>query len=419
MKITMLGTGTSHGVPMIACTCAVCRSTDPRDKRTRPSIALAFGGHTILIDTSPEMRLQLVAAGIMRVDAVLYTHTHADHIHGIDDLRRFSESRPSGVPVYGTASTLADIRVRFPYIFAHHGQFGGGLPSLDLHEITGPFTLYGQKFLPVHVLHGELPVLGFRVGTFAYVTDCSYIPPESKEALRNLDVLVLDALRRQPHPTHFSLDQAIAVAQELQPRRTYLTHLTHDISHAEISAILPPGISLAYDGLQYLPTRARCTRMDDGLTHIGEHGRARMVDVGAKAETAREAWAEGRVRVAPATLALIASGGMAKGDVLAVAQVAGIMGAKSTPSIVPLCHPLPLSGVDLRFRLDDELSAVAITAIVRTTGRTGVEMEALTAVTVAALTIYDMCKAVDKTMIIDGIQVTYKAGGRSGTIDRR
>ncbi len=159
--------------------------------------------------------------------------------------------------------------------------------------------------------------------------------------------------------------------------------------------------------------------MNDDLTHIGEQGRARMVDVGAKPETAREAWAEGRVRMAPATLAMIASGGMAKGDVLAVAQVAAIMGAKATPSIVPLCHPLPLSGVDLQFTLDSEASAVTITAIVRTTGRTGVEMEALTAVSVAALTIYDMCKAVDKAMVIDGIQVSYKAGGRSGVIDRR
>ncbi len=254
MKITMLGTGTSHGVPMIACSCTVCRSTDPRDKRTRPSIAISFDGHTILVDTSPELRLQLVAAGIKHIDAVLYTHTHADHIHGIDDLRRFSEEMPDGVPVYGTANTLADIRVRFPYIFAHHGQVGGGIPSLDLHTIDGPFTVAGQEFIPIPVLHGELPVLGFRVGNFAYVTDCSHIPPTSRTALADLDVLVLDALRRQPHPTHFSLDQAIAMAQELQTRRTYLTHLTHDISHRDISAILPPGINLAYDGLEfYMP----------------------------------------------------------------------------------------------------------------------------------------------------------------------
>jgi phosphoribosyl 1,2-cyclic phosphate phosphodiesterase len=200
MKVTFLGTGTSHGVPMIACSCAVCRSSDPRDKRTRPSIVVSWGGHNVLVDTSPELRLQLVAARISRVDAVLFTHSHADHIHGIDDLRRFNEWLPGGVPVYAAPAVLADIRTRFPYIFAHHGQFGGGIPSLDLHPVEGPFTLFGQRILPIEVLHGQLPVLAFRFDGFAYVTDCSYIPPASMAALRDLDVLVLDALRRQPHP---------------------------------------------------------------------------------------------------------------------------------------------------------------------------------------------------------------------------
>jgi phosphoribosyl 1,2-cyclic phosphate phosphodiesterase len=251
MRVTLLGTGTSHGVPMISCSCAVCRSTDPRDKRTRPSIVVSYEhGPNVLVDTSPELRLQLVATGITRIDAVLFTHSHADHIHGIDDLRRFNEWLSGGVPVYAAPSVLADIRTRFPYIFAHGGQLGGGIPSLELHSIEGPFDLDGRRIVPIPVWHGTLPVLGFRFGAFAYVTDCSRIPPASLEALRGLDVLVLDALRRKPHPTHFSLAEAIVVAQELCPRRTYLTHLTHDISHREISAQLPPGIKLGYDGLE-------------------------------------------------------------------------------------------------------------------------------------------------------------------------
>ncbi len=250
MKVTLLGTGTSHGVPMIACSCAVCCSTDPRDKRTRPSIVVSTRGGTILVDTSPELRLQLVAAAVTHVDAVLITHTHADHLHGLDDLRRFSETGPSGVPVYGTSQTLTDIQGRFPYIFAGSGQVGGGIPNLDLRPITGPFRVCDQTVVPLTVLHGRLPVLAFRFGRFAYVTDCSYIPPEALDNLRDLEVLVLDALRRQPHPTHFSLSEAIDVAHALRPRRTYFTHLTHDISHHAINPTLPPGMALGFDGLE-------------------------------------------------------------------------------------------------------------------------------------------------------------------------
>ena len=249
MKATLLGTGTSHGVPMIACSCAVCRSTDPRDKRTRPSLVLSEGIGTVLVDTSPELRLQLVAAGVARIDAVLFTHSHADHLHGLDDLRRFNETMPGGVPIYASAEVLHDIRVRFPYIFAAGGQIGGGIPSLIMHAINGPFAVAGIGVTPVPVMHGQLPVLGFRFGNFAYVTDCSFIPPASLDLLQGLDILVLDALRHEPHPTHFSLGQAIAIARQLQPRRTYFTHLTHAIAHRAVSATLPPGMFLAYDGL--------------------------------------------------------------------------------------------------------------------------------------------------------------------------
>jgi phosphoribosyl 1,2-cyclic phosphate phosphodiesterase len=249
LKITILGSGTSHGVPMIGCLCRVCTSTDPRDKRTRPSIVVGIGERNILIDTSPELRLQLVANGILHIDSVLYTHGHADHVHGVDDLRRFNEQIHGPVPVYGDRDLLKDLERRFPYIFAH--QFvGGGIPSLELHEITGPFDLYGQHIVPVPVWHGRTPVLGFRFGRFAYVTDTSEIPEQSMALLGGLDVLILDALRIEPHPTHFNFAQALEVVSILRPKRTYFTHLTHTTLHAETEPTLPEGVFLAYDGLR-------------------------------------------------------------------------------------------------------------------------------------------------------------------------
>ncbi len=249
LEITVLGSGTSHGVPMIGCDCRVCTSTDPRDKRSRPSIVVGIGTHNVLIDTAPELRLQLVAAGILHIDSVLYTHGHADHVHGIDDLRRFNEQIRGPVPVYAVPALLDDLRARFPYIFAH--QFiGGGIPALDLHAIDGPFTLYGQEIIPIPVWHGPTPVLGFRFGRFAYVTDTNYIPPASEELLRDLDLLILDALRVEPHPTHFNFEQALEVVRLLRPRRTYFTHLTHTTLHAEVEPTLPSSVHLAYDGLR-------------------------------------------------------------------------------------------------------------------------------------------------------------------------
>ena len=250
MQVTVLGSGTSHGVPMIGCGCDVCTSSDPRDRRTRPSIAVELNTGIILVDTAPELRLQAVANQLCRVDAVLFTHTHADHTHGIDDLRIYNARQGVSLPLYGSPASMRDIRSRFDYIFTAT-QIGGGVPMLDLHPVTGPFEVLDHTVVPVEVLHGYLPVYGFRFGRFAYVTDCSTIPPSSMEVLTDLDVLILDGLRHKPHPTHFNIEQALAVIEELRPRMAYLTHLTHDVSHERVSRELPPGVELAYDGLSF------------------------------------------------------------------------------------------------------------------------------------------------------------------------
>jgi phosphoribosyl 1,2-cyclic phosphate phosphodiesterase len=249
LSVTVLGSGTSHGVPMIGCHCEVCSSRDPRDKRTRPSIVLGIDGHDVLVDTAPEMRLQLIGAGIDYVEEILFTHSHADHLHGIDDVRRFNETLGRSVPVYGAPHLLREIQARFPYIFAHQ-TVGGGIPSLELHEIDGPFVLHGRTIMPVPVWHGETEVLAFRVGGFAYVTDTNHIPQGSRALLEDLDVLILDALRREPHPTHFNFEQALEIVTMLKPKQTYFTHLTHTTLHAAIEQELPDHVALAYDGLR-------------------------------------------------------------------------------------------------------------------------------------------------------------------------
>jgi phosphoribosyl 1,2-cyclic phosphate phosphodiesterase len=250
MKVTVLGSGTSHGVPMISCECAVCASTDPHDKRSRPSIVVQVEAGTILVDTAPELRLQAVAHGVKHVDAVLFTHTHADHAHGIDDLRAYNIRQGGPLPLYGSLASMEDIRARFGYIFQSN-PFGGGIPMLDLHPVEGPFEVVGQTVVPVTVLHGYLPVYGYRFGRFAYVTDCSLIPDESMALLQDLDVLILDALRHREHPTHFNIPQALDIIAQLGPRQAYLTHLTHDIMHSRDGRDLPKGVELAYDGLTF------------------------------------------------------------------------------------------------------------------------------------------------------------------------
>ncbi len=249
-RVTFLGTGTSHGVPMIGCTCAVCRSSDPRDRRLRPSIYLDVeGGPAILVDTATDLRQQALTHDVTRVDALLFTHSHADHVMGLDEVRRFNVLMNAALPVYADAATAEELRRVFAYAFAPPKQAGGGVPQLALTEIDGPFDAAGLRVVPVPILHGQRPILGFRFGRFAYLTDCSGIPAASYELLHGLDVLVLDALRHRPHPTHFSVAEATAVAMKIGAGQTYFTHICHDLPHAETSANLPTGMALAHDGL--------------------------------------------------------------------------------------------------------------------------------------------------------------------------
>lgn len=247
--LTVLGSGTSTGVPTLGCGCAVCRSSDPRDHRLRPSLWLHFGGRNVVFDTTPDFRTQALRAGLASLDAVFYTHSHADHIMGMDDIRPFNFGRPEPLPIFGNAGTLADIRRVFQYVF-EASYTASAIPRVDARELTAPVELWGVRFEPVPVLHGELAVLGYRFGANAYVTDVSAIPAPSRERLRGLDVLVLDALRPRPHPTHLDLAQALRLVEELQPRRAYFTHIAHEMAHAETEAKLPPGVHLAHDGLR-------------------------------------------------------------------------------------------------------------------------------------------------------------------------
>lgn len=251
MKITFLGTATSHGVPMIGCDCLTCRSEDPRDKRLRTSAYVQMDDGTgILVDAGPDLRQQALRHRIRRVDAILFTHGHADHIFGLDETRRFSGMAKQALPCYGDAQTLDDIRKTFSYVFDSRTPRGGGLPELDLRLVEGNIRVGRHEVVPVPVMHGDRPILGLRIGSFAYLTDCSRIPDASWPLLHNLEVLVIDALRERPHPTHFSLSEAIEAARRIAPRHTYFTHMCHDLPHAETNARLPEGMELAYDGLE-------------------------------------------------------------------------------------------------------------------------------------------------------------------------
>lgn len=252
MKITFLGTGTSHGVPMIGCECAVCKSADPRNQRMRCSCMIEINKNVIVIDTPPEFRLQIVREKVKHLDAVLFTHAHADHVFGLDDVRRFNDLSGKFIPCYANAETLKIIRKAFDYVFIPT-QIGGGIPMLELVDVTGPFEVAGVDVTPIPIRHGKLDIYGFRIGDFAYVTDCSHIPESSMELLQGLHTLVLGVIRHEPlHNTHFTVSQGLAVVDALKPKNAIFTHITHKLDHEETNDFLPDGVQLAYDGMQWV-----------------------------------------------------------------------------------------------------------------------------------------------------------------------
>jgi len=251
LTITVLGSGTSVGVPTILCPCAVCHSTDPRDKRLRPSVLVSYDGHCVLIDTSPDFRYQALHTPIPRVDAILYTHSHADHIMGLDDVRPFNYMQRQVIPIYAAEEHLRHIMGAFPYIF-DDSPTQSSRPRLDPKTFTSGsvIDLFGLGFEVIPLLHGKGASYGFRFGNAAYLTDHSDIPKQSMARLEGLDVLFLDALRHNPHPTHSTVAQALAWVEQLSPKRTFLTHICHDLPHEYTEQNLPPHVRLAYDGLR-------------------------------------------------------------------------------------------------------------------------------------------------------------------------
>lgn len=249
MRIIFLGSGTSLGVPTIGCPCDVCQSENPKNRRTRPSVLVMTGGKNIVIDTSTDFRQQAIREGIRKIDAVLYTHSHADHILGLDDLRPFNYWQGIHIPCYGNASTMDRICDMFGYVFSEP-QAGGSMPRIEPHVIEGPFEFQGMRITPLPVLHGQIPVNGYRIGNFSYITDCSEIPSNTYDLLMGTSLLVLGVLRYEPHPTHLSLDKALDIIDRVKPKQTFFTHLSHSFDHDEANAGLPPDVRLSYDGLE-------------------------------------------------------------------------------------------------------------------------------------------------------------------------
>ncbi|MEB2776224.1 MBL fold metallo-hydrolase [Algoriphagus sp. D3-2-R+10] len=250
MKVTFLGTGTSQGVPVIGCTCSVCNSLDFRDKRFRTSIHIQIGELSIVIDTGPDFRSQILRAGITELDAVIYTHEHKDHTAGLDDIRPFNFMQQKDMPIFGRHEVLEQIKREFAYIFA--GRRYPGVPLVETIEIDEtPFTIEGITITPIPVLHYKLPVLGFRIGDFTYITDANHIPDESLKLIEGTEILVLNALQKESHISHFTLDEAIDMAKKIGAKQTYFTHISHKLGlHQKVDEELPEGTALAYDGLQ-------------------------------------------------------------------------------------------------------------------------------------------------------------------------
>jgi phosphoribosyl 1,2-cyclic phosphate phosphodiesterase len=252
LRVTFLGTGTSVGIPVITCDCGVCASPDPRNRRLRAGLLLEWAAEgrdepaSVLVDTTTDLRQQALRAGITRVDAVLYTHAHADHVLGLDELRIFNFVHGVVIPLYGASETLTKIRGMFRYAF---DAMSRGAPRLSTHDVDGSFELLGASIRAIPVRHGRMTVLAYRIGGFGYVTDCNGISEAAADALTGLDVLVIDALRRKPHPTHFALEESLAQIERLRPRRAFLTHLGHDFDHATLEAELPDRVRVAHDGL--------------------------------------------------------------------------------------------------------------------------------------------------------------------------
>ncbi|MGB3306990.1 MAG: MBL fold metallo-hydrolase [Thermomicrobiales bacterium] len=248
--LTFLGTGTSTGIPVIGCDCATCRSADPRDKRLRASVLVQTGDTNLLIDTSPDMREQMLRAGLRRIDAVLYTHMHADHTAGLDELRRYNIMQGQRIPVWAEPDAAVELRSRFAYAFETTFPFFGAKPDLDLHLVDGPFCVNETRIIPVPIQHGTLPIDGYRIGNLAYITDAKVIPEQSIALLQGLDVLVITALRQAPHPAHMTLDEALTAIEMLKPKRAFLSHLGHDMGrHADVEPTLPPNVRIAIDGM--------------------------------------------------------------------------------------------------------------------------------------------------------------------------
>jgi len=249
MTVTFLGTGTSQGVPIIACHCPICTSADPRDQRLRSAVMLSLNDRNVVIDTGPDFRQQMLRAQVERLDGVVFTHEHKDHIAGLDDIRAFNYFQREKMKVYCTEAVELALRREFAYVFSDFRY--PGIPEIELHRITNePFEVAGMTLTPIEVMHMKMPVFGYRIGDFTYITDANYISEPEKEKIKGSKVLVLNALRREKHPSHYTLDEALALVEELQPEQTYFTHISHQLGlHEEVSKELPANVHLAYDGL--------------------------------------------------------------------------------------------------------------------------------------------------------------------------